>query len=267
MVPDFNFLSNVSKTLDITEQTAFNWRHKLLSALSTRDLKFKNDTVEFDETYFLISRKGRQGLNLGKNRSWYRRWRKTQIGDSKYFVKVFFTYGRTSKKLELYKSHMGRTTVSDLARYILPTKFKHVDFYTDSHTVYNRFFDHTNHVHKTFIGKKHINPLDKDVHNQAVNAHTREFKNFVNRTLKGVSTKYLNNYVKWYQFINEVKNLVRKKLNENVVKFNVVDKICSEVVSDKKGLELFRQTEYSFLKFLEYNNRTNYGDCKNHYYK
>ena len=261
-------LDELSRTLDITEQTALNWRHKLLSALSlsTYDLKFKNETVEFDETFFLISRKGRRGLDLGKNRSWYRHWRKSQVGESNYNVKVFFTYGRSSKQMELYKSHMGRTSSEDLAKYILPTKFKDVTFYTDAHRSYWKFFRNSSHQHEIFKGRFHVG-IDKNVHNQTVNAYTRDFKNFVNRTLKGVSTKYLTNYIKWYQFIYSVKTQLKNDLAENKkIQYNITDKICQEVVSDRNGLEIFRQKEYGFLQFLKQNGRTNYGNCKNHYY-
>jgi hypothetical protein len=258
-------LDELKLKLGVTEQTVFNWRHKLLAALSSKDMLFKNETVEFDETWFLVSRKGRQNLQIG-NKSSYRHWRKSQVGDSDYNVKVFFTYGRTSKQLELHQSHMGRTSALDLQRYFMTYKFNDITVYTDSHRSYGKFFKQSPYEHKIFKGIHHVGLNDRNIHNQTVNAYIRDFKNFVNRTLKGVSTKYLNNYVKWYQFINVVKNIVRKKLNENVVKFDVVDEICSEVVSDKKGLELFRQTEYSFVKFLEQNYRTNYGDCNNHYY-
>jgi hypothetical protein len=48
--------------------------------------------------------------------------------------------------------------------------------------------------------------------------------------------------------------------------FNVEDNICKHVVDDGFGLEVFRQSEKSFKLFLLNNGRSNYGDCKNHFY-
>ena len=101
------------------------------------------------------------------------------------------------------------------------------------------------------------------MHNQTVNAFIRGFKFFVNEHMRGVSTKYLDFYVKWFQFINESKVKAFKK---NELKFNLVDEICDNVVQDKFGIELYRQSELSFVRFLNNNGRTNHGDCKHHYY-
>ena len=60
------------------------------------------------------------------NKSIYRKWRKGQVGDSKYNVKLFVTYGRDSKGLELHKSHIGRTSLSDMESYFTENKFKGV---------------------------------------------------------------------------------------------------------------------------------------------
>jgi hypothetical protein len=81
--------------------------------------------------------------------------------------------------------------------------------------------------------------------------------------LRGVSSKYLNFYIKWFQFIQESKNQLSKK---EELRFNLVDEICENVAQDRFGIELYRQAEVSFVRFLKNNGRTNFGDCKNHYY-
>jgi hypothetical protein len=81
--------------------------------------------------------------------------------------------------------------------------------------------------------------------------------------MRGVSTKYLSFYIKWYQFINQSKLQAFKK---EELKFNLTDEICDNVVEDKFGFELYRQSELSFIQFLKNNGRTNFGDCKHHYY-
>ena len=260
-------IKEITKTLDISIQTAIDWRHKLLSALVSKENKFENETIEFDETYFLISRKGVQDLGI-KNQKVYRKWRrgKAKIGDSKYNVKMFFTYGRENSHLDLCMNHMGRSSVEKLENYFLPNKFKNIRIISDEHITYSAFCMKHNIPQQTFNSKDHVNPNDKTIHNQTINAYSRDFKNFVNIRLKGVSTKYLGFYAKWFEFIINTKKAIQNKISENKSsKFNFADEICYNVLADNNGLEFFRQSEYSFKNFLKANGRTIYGSCRNYY--
>jgi len=263
-------LTEITEKLDISRATAMNWRIKLLAAFSNKisNISFNKEAVEFDESYFLISRKGRQNLNI-ENKSAYRHWRDSQVGDSDYNVKVFFAYGRNSKQLELHQSHTGRTSTEDLEKYFVNNKFNDVTVYSDKHPSYRKFFNASESIkQETFLAKEHVNLLNNDIHNQTINAYTRGFKDFINKQMRGVSTKYLSYYAKWYEFITNAKSIVKKQLvnNNKKVKFNIVDKICNNVVTEFTGLELYRQSEYSFITFLKQNGRTNFGDCKTNYY-
>ena len=260
-------IKDISKKLKISAQTAMDWRHKLLSSLVSRENRFFNDTIEFDESYFLISRKGRRNMEIG-NRNTYRRWREGQVGDTDYQVKLFFTYGRNSGVLELFKSHMGRTSAENLNNYFLPNRFQNITTYTDSHRSYSAFFRENNIAHRTFISTDHVNPDTPQVHNQTVNAYTRGFKDFVNKYMRGVSTKYIGLYAKWYEFIVNVKKEIQRKLSniEDTINYNITDKLCTNVLTDFNGLEYYRQAEFSFLQFLRSNGRTNFGNNSTHYY-
>lgn len=81
--------------------------------------------------------------------------------------------------------------------------------------------------------------------------------------MRGVSTKYLGLYVKWYQFLNESKI---HAFNKEELKYNLTDYVCQNIIKDKFGFELYRQSELIFIMFLKNNGRTNHGDCKHHYY-
>lgn len=260
-------LKEIMNRLDVSSQTAIDWRHKIQSALVAKENEFENETIEFDEAFFLISRKGRQSMNI-KNYKAYQSWRKSLTGESDYKVKVFFTYSREKRKLELHTSHMGRTKVEHLENYFLPNKFKNITVLSDSHRSYSSFFKREQIKHKTFKSKYHVNPNNKTIHNQTINAYIKGFKNFVYDNLKGVSTKYLPFYAKWYEFIINTKKEVEKIINntEKKVRFDLTDAICKNVLSDCVGLEMYRQSEISFQNFLEQNGRTDYGFCSTHYY-
>ena len=201
-------------------------------------------------------------MNLGDKRK-YSKWRRRQVGDSKYNAKVFMTYGRESGSLDLHVSHMGRTSVQHMETYFVPGKFADVTVYSDRHISYKSFFKSREIPYEMFLAKYHVNPEKPDVHNQTVNAYTKNFKSFVNEHLRGVSTKYLELYAKWFQFVTESRSRI---LAGEKLKFNIIDGICDQAVSDRSGAELYKQSELTFQKFLKNNGRTDFGDCKNHYY-
>lgn len=255
-------LKGLKRKLGLSEQTVFNWRHKLLFVLNQQKPIFQNEIIEFDETWFRISRKGRQSLEIEDKKA-YKSWRKKLVGESPYNAKVFFTYGRNSKHIDVHLSHMGRTSRINLRNYFSRSKFKGITVYSDAHRTYKSYFKKVGIKHETFLGKYHLNLEKRDVHNQTVNAYTRGFKDFVNGHLRGVSTKYLEQYACWYQFYHKSKYDMN---SGEQLKFNVADNICSNIVEDNVGNELFRQSEVSFQMFLQNNGRGNYGECKNHFY-
>ena len=181
---------------------------------------------------------------------------------------MFVTYGRNKGNLELTVSHMGRTSRNDLENYFTTNKFENFTAYTDRHKSYISFFKKHNINYKTFISKNHVCKSNKDVHNQTANAYTNQFKLFVNSSLHGVSTKFIGFYAKWYEFMVNIKKEIKKIIEDTkqTVRFDLTDKICNNILDDFNGLEFYRQSEYSFLQFLKVNKRTNFGNCKNHYY-
>jgi hypothetical protein len=186
--------------------------------------------------------------------------------DSNYNVKLFFSYGRKSKLLDIYQSHMGRTSVAHLENYFGFNKISNVIALSDKHISYKSFFIKNDIEHHSFISKKHIDYGNKFVHNQTLNAYVKNFKEFVNSYLKGVSTKYLPYYAKWFQFLCNIKTRLNRIDIYDELSFDIFNNICNKIVNNTNSLEIYRQTEYSFKNFLHHNNRTNYGNCKNHYY-
>lgn len=263
-IPSIEF---ISKKLGISKQTAMDWRHKLLSALVLKEQDFSYQKIEFDESWYLISRKGRRNMGITDYKR-YRRWREHLRGDNKYNVKILFTYGRDNNKLELYKSHMGRTSADHLKNYFVPNRFNNITAYTDTHRSYASFFNENNIPHQTFISTDHVNPANREVHNQYVNSYCSGFRKLVNHTMRGVSSKYIDLYAKWYQFIVNIKKEIQRIIirEKETVKFDLTDKICDAVLSDYTGLEYFRQSEFSFVKFLKANGRTNFENNTTHYY-
>jgi hypothetical protein len=136
------------------------------------------------------------------------------------------------------------------------------------HPTYKGFFKDNGIPFETFYSKNHTNWEKPEVHNQTVNSYIRNFKDFTNIHLRGVSTKYIDLYLKWFQFIHETRLVVERQLSSGQkVKFNIADNICKEVVANTAGLDIYRMLEFSYQFYLQANGRTDYGGCKNHYYK
>jgi len=53
-------LDKIKEELLINKKTAFDWRHKILSSISTKDKDGFTGITESDETFFLQSEKGRE---------------------------------------------------------------------------------------------------------------------------------------------------------------------------------------------------------------
>jgi transposase-like protein len=133
MMIDKNFptLEDIQKKIKISSKTALDWRNKIITSLY-KEVNFDNQIVEFDETFFRLSRKGRHGLGFGRTCG------RKLVGDNNYNVKVFMTYSRSSKKLELYVSHMGKTAWTDVDNYL--NVKKNVVVYSDRHRSYKKYF-------------------------------------------------------------------------------------------------------------------------------
>lgn len=243
---NFPTLEEIKKTLGISIQTAHDWRTKILTAVYSI-IEFDSEIIEFDETSFRLSRKGRQGMLYS------RRSGKKLVGDNQYNVKVFMSYSRSSKKLELFASHMGRTTTQDVSNY-LELK-KDIVVYSDRHRSYRSYCVKRRVIQKTFKAKDHISKFDRTVHNQTINRYSGMLDNFLNDELRGVSTKYLQGYLNWFMLLQ---NVIKK--SENVIDLKSI------VMSNRVALDIYKQKEKEFQYFLKQNGRNNYGTFNDKYY-
>ena len=237
-------ITEIQYKLKICRQTAFDWRTKIITAIY-KEVCLDNQLIEFDETNFRLSRKGRKGLVYGRKNG------KKIVGDNPYNVKVFISYSRTNKKLELLVSHMGRSKGEDINNY-LGSK-KELVIYSDKHPSYKKVFKDNGFDFQTFKSSDHILKTNNDVHNQTINYHCGNLQKILNDDLKGVSTKYLQGYLNWYMFIENTKN--------------ESSQIKETVIENKIGYDIFKQKEKEFKYFLRNNGRTDYGVFKDRYYK
>jgi transposase-like protein len=222
-------LKTMCKRVGISIQTSFDWRHKLLGSLSSSDAKFKGD-VEFDDIWVSYSQKGRKGLKYSKARGGSKK-----AGDNNFQVKILTA---TNKEQTLMKvGKIGRISKKDIEDNFKDKFSSDVKIISDSHPSIIGFAKDNNFKHVYFKAKDHVAKTGESV--QFLNSQSSRFDTIINRILKGVSTKYLQNYANWFSFLetNKIKD---------------VNKLATiSILSDNHGWDEFTNMEQTYKEFIK----------------
>jgi len=230
-------LKQMSSRLGISIQTAFDWRHKLLSSITTGTENFEGIT-EIDDLWFLYSQKGRQGLKYSRKRGGSKR-----KGDNDFQVKMLVTMDR-KQSTDLSVVRIGRLKSNDIKRKVGEKISKTATLVSDKHGSISAFAKRNNIEHINFKASDHM--ADSKHHVQTVNNLASRIKGKLNHTLRGVSTKYLQNYSNWFQFYESNKN------SDDIVL--EADKILEENLD---AWNTFTNMENFYKRFIkEYSKRT-----------
>ena len=224
-------LSVMSEKIGISIQTAFDWRHKILSGLSVTTDEF-NGITEIDDIWFLYSQKGRKGLKYSRVRGGSRRQ-----GDNKYQVKLLITADREKKK-DMSVLKIGRVTKSDIERKIGGKFNDSCTLVSDKHRSISAFAKSEGIRHKNFISSKHT--AGNDYHVQTVNNMATRLKTIVNHQFRGVSTKYLQNYSNWFGQKEEIKNQPKG-----------IPNIKKTLLKKKEAWDTFTNAEKDYKDFIK----------------
>ena len=222
-------LKMMCSRVGISIKTAFDWRHKLIGSLSESNDKFENET-QIDDIWVSYSQKGRRGLKFSKKRGGNKK-----AGDNNYQAKILTATNKDQTVMKV--ARIGRITKSDIQRK-LGNKFKTgTKIISDSHPSIVGFAKDIKLNHVYFKSKEHIASTGENL--QFLNNQASRLDTMINRTLKGVSTKYLQNYVNWFSFVETNKG---KDINEIA---NVT------ILKDKNGWNRFTNTERIYKHFIE----------------
>jgi hypothetical protein len=186
--------------LGISIKTSFDWRHKILSALSTFNGAKFDGIVECDDKQVDINAKGSRHLH----RSPYKRHsdRHTKRGVSNDKVSVMVASDRKGNPT-MQVAKVGRIDVSSIERSI--GKYVSVQnvLCSDSHSSIISWALSKNIEHHTFVAsKQHVK--DKCYHVQHVNSLDNRYERWIKR-FYGVATKYLANYLHWFICLEKLK--------------------------------------------------------------
>lgn len=196
----------------IHRNTAFIWRHKILDALQNMANGVQLDgIVEADETFFDISYKG----NHSKSKTFTMPREARHRGHSSHVRglshdKVCVPCAVNRNGLSIAKvTNTGRVSTKDL-HHIYDGRIKPTaTLVTDKLNSYVRFTT----ANGIELVQLKTGKTKRGIYNiQHINNYHSQLKKFMQR-FNGVSTKYLNNYLIWHNFVNYSKETdVEKQL-------------------------------------------------------
>ncbi len=180
----------MSKRLGISIPTAFEWRHKILLSTPKKKEKFEGET-QMDDLWVLYSQKGRKGLDYARKRGGSKR-----RGDNDFQVKIIAASDK--KQVEMKVAKIGRISNADIIQAVGEKFKKSQKLVTDGHKSYEAFAKEAKLEHVSFLAKDHKAETGENV--QYINNLAEHFKTWINRILRGVSTKYLQIYSSYFAY-------------------------------------------------------------------
>lgn len=206
-------LPKIAKKLKIHISTAFYWRHKILTALRSLGNQQLSGVIESDETFILESEKGKRVITHRKSRK--RGGTATKRGISKEQVCVVVAMDRNGQIIS-QNAGFGRITATEidsvLGEFIVASSV----LCTDEATNYKKFAQEKGISHEMINASKGIYVKKNIYHIQHVNSYHRRLKDWIDG-FQGVATKYLNNYLFWFRFLEQQKKLPEKEIRQSLL--------------------------------------------------
>lgn len=206
-------LRELAEAVGLSLQTTFDWRHKILTALSTTSFDQFEGIVEMDEFYLHYSQTGDDKLDRPPRK---RGSQKGKRGISNDLVNILVVYDRTNH-LELRVGSRGYLR-HDRVKELLSERIKEESVVcSDMHKGLRSFIKELKVSHITInAGKKEY--VKGIYHIQHVNSLVADIRCWI-RQFKGVATKYLQNYMSWFNMLHQISNLAEptKQFIKNTV--------------------------------------------------
>lgn len=197
-------IKKIAKELGISIQTSFDWRHKILSSLEQFVPIELSSEVECDELELALSNKGSKSLER-KPRKRGSDFKRNQSKDTITTVQVVTAVQRNGDKY-LKAVASKRLSKQEIEIALEGKLADNTTLITDKHPSYKAFAkDNPAIKHKALLAKDHVDKKDSTVHLQKVNNVHSQLRTFL-RPFNGVSSKYLQNYLNWYAYVDYIRN-------------------------------------------------------------
>jgi transposase-like protein len=197
-------IKKIAKELNISIQTSFDWRHKILSSLSQFIPKELSEEVECDELELAINEKGNRNLTR-KSRKRSSDFKRNKVKGEITTVQIVAAVSRNGEKI-LKAVESKRLNKEQIAKVLDGKLAESATLITDKHSSYKAYAkDNPNLKHKRLLAKDHVDKKDKTIHLQKVNNEHKQLRGFL-KPFNGVSSKYLQNYLNWYAYVGKLQN-------------------------------------------------------------
>jgi transposase-like protein len=195
-------IKKIAKEIEISIQTSFDWRHKILSSLSKYAPESLSGVVECDELELALSNKGERNLNR-KPRKRGSDFKRNKASEEPTVVQVVTAIERKGEKY-LRAVESKRLSADEIKAALDGKLADDTTLITDKHPSYGLFAKGNETIHhKTVLAREHVNKKDKNVHLQSVNNLHSKLRTFL-QPFNGVSSKYLQNYLNWFAYANKL---------------------------------------------------------------
>lgn len=197
-------IKKIAKELKISIQTSFDWRHKILSSLAQFIPSELSEEVELDELELAMNNKGCRNLKRPPRKrgtDFKRNKNRNEVTT----VQVVTAVQRNGEKY-LKAVATKRLTKDQITKALEGKIADKTVLITDKHPSYKAFAKENPSIkHKTLLAKDHVDKQDSSIHLQKVNNTHKELRTFL-RPFNGVSSKYLQNYLNWFAYVDKVRN-------------------------------------------------------------
>ena len=224
-------LDKIKEELNINKKTAFDWRHKILSSIEETDKGSFTGITESDETFMLLSEKGKQSLD-GKGRKRGAKAKKRGISDEQ--VAVIATADRAGQ-YEFSVATLGRIKKIDIENSIGTRVCDKTVLCSDSHVSYKGFAIDKALEHHAIRADLKQYIKDGVYHVQHVNSLHNRLKKWLNDRFWGVSTKHLQQYMNWFRMKEALKGTAQP-----------MTELANRTVLDVKARERYFETEKNY---------------------
>lgn len=185
--------------LGISTSTAFRWRHRFLQAVTAHQPSTISGILEVDETYFRRSDKGTKGLSR-KSR---RRGGGKGTGSGRRSADwVAVLVGRSRGHSHTVDAVLPSVTTAEVEKALRPcVDPKETLVCCDGGSAYSTLTSSLGVKTKVCVASYKIPGADPFYHVQSANNYHERLKTWINRDLRGVATKYLQNYLAWMRML------------------------------------------------------------------
>jgi len=191
-------IKKIANELQISIQTSFDWRHKILAALNELAPKSLGGVVECDELELSLNNKGDRKLKR-KPRKRANDFKRNADEEGPTVVQVVTVVERGGEKY-LRAVESKRLSKEEIQAALGDMLKEQTTLVTDKHPSYKSFARQNKQIrHKTILAKERVSAEDKSVHLQHVNNVHSQLRTFL-RPFNGVSSKYLQNYLNWFAY-------------------------------------------------------------------